>query len=81
MKINKKMGIKIPPHWKKKAQATRLSEMMYPKEPIYISCLLPSLSINEIPTNVKIKLVKPMPMLLSNDVLSPNPPSSKILGA
>ncbi len=48
---------------------------------MYIKVFLPKRSIRLIPIKVKIKLIKPIPTLLNKAVLSPNPPSSKILGA
>ena len=59
----------------------KLSEIIYPIEPIYISTFLPSLSIKLIPTNVNITLVKPIPILFNSAALWPRPPSSNILGA
>ena len=59
----------------------KLSEIIYPIEPMYISTFLPSLSIKLIPTNVNITLVKPIPILFNSAALWPRPPSSNILRA
>ena len=78
---NRKIGSAIPPQFKINERLIKVSEIIYPIEPIYISTLLPNLSIRLIPINVKITLVSPMPMLLSSAALWPSPPSSNILGA
>ena len=81
MKIKRNNGSEIPPQFRKKERLIKVSEIIYPKEPTYISIFLPSLSIRLIPIYVNNTLVKPIPMLFSKALLSPNPASSKILGA
>jgi hypothetical protein len=44
--------------------------MMYPNEPMYISCFLPRRSINAMPTNVNRKLIKPIPALPNSEAVS-----------
>ena len=44
----------------------KVSDIIYPIEPIYIRTFLPSLSIKLIPINVKITLVRPIPTLFNN---------------
>ena len=75
MNKNKNIGTAIPCHPKKNAIATKPKEIIYPIEPIYIKVFLPNLSIKKTPTNVKIKFVKPIPILLKSAVLSPKPAS------
>jgi hypothetical protein len=81
MKTKKNNGIKKPFHSNKNAIEIKPNEMMYPVEPIYINFFLPYLSIRDIPTNVNIKLMSPIPILLKNDADFSNPANSKILGA
>ena len=42
---------------------------------MYINTLRPNLSIKKTPKSVKIKFTTPIPILLSNAVLSPRPAS------
>ena len=81
MKRNRKTGMLMPCQPSMKATATKLSETMYPIEPIIIKILLPTRSIRYKPSKVKIKFVAPIPILLSNAALSFRPAVSKILGA
>ena len=71
----------LPCQLKKNAADTKDSEIIYPKEQMYISCFLPNLSIRKIPKSVKSKFVTPTPILLKRAELSANPASVKILGA
>ena len=75
--MNKKSdtGRIIPPHENKKDKKIKVSEIIYPIEPIIISTFLPNLSISEMPIIVNIKFVKPIPILLRNAEFSPRPPS------
>ena len=75
--INKKsaMGRIIPPHDNKKDKKMKVSEIIYPIDPIIISTFLPNLSISEMPIIVNIKFVTPIPILLRNAEFSPSPPS------
>ena len=62
-----------------KANAVVANVRIYPIEPIYISCFLPSLSISATPNNVKTKLAIPIPTVLKNTASSPKPASENIL--
>ena len=81
MNKNRKIATDIPSQSKKKAQETKVRDIIYPIDPRYINCFLPNLSIRKIPKSVNSKLVTPIPILLNKAVLSPSPASSKILGA
>ena len=75
IKKNKKRGTANPCQWKKNAIATKLREIMYPIDPIYIKTFRPNLSIKKTPIKVKTRLTAPIPILLNRAVLSPKPAS------
>lgn len=81
MNRNKKIGTASPPQFWKKAIETKLNEMIYPMEPIYINVFLPKRSIKKTPSKVNITFVTPIPILLNKAVLSPRPASSNIRGS
>ena len=78
---NRKMGTIIPSQSSKKAIATKNKDIIYPKEPMYISVFLPNLSIKYRPKRVNNKLVTPIPILLNKEALASKPADSNILGA
>ena len=79
--INRNKGTKNPSKLYINEIAIIEREIIYPNEPIFNKDLRPVLSIKYIPIIVKIKFIKPIPILLKNAELDSNPAISKILGA
>ena len=55
--------------------------IMYPNDPIINKVLRPMRSINQRPTNVNTKFIKPKEIELNKELFFAKPASSKILGA